>query len=148
MERMCKYGASCKHFAAGDCYFSHVPDGGPGGFCWFFAHGACKFGQGCGKRHWKEPRAQEMEGRQLQCTPCAAPREETARDGVEAAQGEARAGEEQESRGQGREGQKTVQGVARVVEQVEKVVKQRGRGEAGGSISEVLQGGEGGGGRS
>ena len=69
MERLCRNGASCKHFAAGDCFFSHVPEGGPGGFCWHHARGVCKCGDKCGKRHWIEPAEARMGGRQ--CTPCA-----------------------------------------------------------------------------
>ena len=69
VERVCRYGAECRHFAAGTCYFSHVPDGGPGGYCWHFANGKCKFGEKCGRRHWEEPKRPEMGGRQ--CVVCA-----------------------------------------------------------------------------
>ena len=74
VERVCRYGAKCRHFEAGNCYYSHVLDGGPGGFCWHFANGRCKFGEQCGKRHWEEPKDLAMAGRQ--CVVCAPAREE------------------------------------------------------------------------
>ena len=54
-------------------FFSHVREGGPGGFCWHFANGKCKFGVECAKRHWTEPKREEMGGRQcVDCTPVRA----------------------------------------------------------------------------
>ena len=49
-EVMCRYGSECKHLATGDCTYSHVREGGQGGYCRWFAGGCCSFGVGCGSQ--------------------------------------------------------------------------------------------------